>query len=433
MKFNVFGPRLRIGANEKERKSIMKKLFSLLLALIMVVSCIGILASCGNKDKDTNDTGEPPVSGGSDTDSAENVTEMRVAMITDYGDITDQSFNQTTYEGCNEWCEANGVDFKYYKPTGETTEARVAMVDAAINDGFDVIVMPGYAFGGTILEVAEANPDVKFIAIDVAANDILEAALGDEYDKNPDNWDVKEYYHEENVYCAVYHEEYAGYMAGYAAVKEGYKHLGFLGGMEVPAVVRYGYGYVQGINDAAKELGIENEVTVDYVYGGQFYGDADITAYMDTWYKTKGVEVVFACGGGIYSSAAEAAAKVNGKVIGVDNDQSGIINEYGEGMTVTSAMKGLAVSVKDVLTGIRNGHWSDYVGKIDNLGLVSGTDPALNYVQLPMDTWSMTNFTIDDYKALVAKLYDGTITVSAVTSEAPEAAVSVEYAGKIKG
>ncbi|MGN1047001.1 MAG: BMP family ABC transporter substrate-binding protein, partial [Eubacteriales bacterium] len=133
------------------------------------------------------------------------------------------------------------------------------------------------------------------------------------------------------------------------------------------------------------------------------------------------------------SSAAEAAAKVNGKVIGVDNDQSGIINEYGEGMTVTSAMKGLAVSVKDVLTGIRNGHWSDYVGKIDNLGLVSGTDPALNYVQLPMDTWSMTNFTIDDYKALVAKLYDGTITVSAVTSEVPEVAVSVEYAGKIKG
>ena len=126
-------------------------------------------------------------------------------------------------------------------------------------------------------------------------------------------------------------------MAGYAAVKLGYTHLGFLGGMAVPAVVRYGYGFVQGADAAAAETGAA--VTVEYAYGNQFYGDADITAYMDNWYQTLGVEVVFACGGGIYSSAAEAAAKVGGKVIGVDVDQAAIIDGgYGDGMTVTSAM-----------------------------------------------------------------------------------------------
>ncbi len=420
---------------KKTEEKVMKKFLSILLALIMVVSCVSVLASCG-KDKeqgDGKDTDTKQTETGKDTEAPETKVDMRVAMITDYGDITDESFNQATYTGASEWCTANGVDFKYYKPTGETTADRIAMVDSAIDEGYNVIVMPGYAFAETIVECTEANPDIKFVALDVAKGDILSAALGDEYDWNPDNWKVEDYYYEDNVFCAVYQEELAGYMAGYAAVKEGYKHLGFLGGQAVPAVVRYGYGYVQGINDAAKELGIANDVKVEYVYGNQFYGDADITAYMDTWYTTKGVEVVFACGGGIYSSAAEAAAKVGGKVIGVDNDQHVVIDGYGAGMTVTSAMKGLAATVKTVLGDIRNGKWADYAGKIETLGLVSGDDPTLNYVQLPIASWTMTNFTVDDYKDLVKKMYEGTITVSADTSVEPTTEVAVEYAGKIKG
>ena len=146
---------------------------------------------------------------------------------------------------------------------------------------------------------------------------------------------MTDYYNADNVYCCTYQEEISGYMAGYAAVKLGYKHLGFLGGMSVPAVTRFGYGYVQGVDEAAKELGITSDVELEYVCGGQFYGDADITAYMDTWYGSKGVEVVFACGGGIYTSAAEAAAKVDGKVIGVDSDQSVVAPDT----ILTSAMK----------------------------------------------------------------------------------------------
>ena len=356
--------------------------------------------------------------------------DMKIAMVTDSGDITDQSFNQTTYEACKAWSEENGSEFNYYKPESDSDEARNASVDQAVADGANVIVLPGYMFAATIVEQSEMYPDVKFIAPDVSAGDICEKGVGEGYTYNPDDYEVTDYYNADNVYCCTYQEEISGYMAGYAAVKLGYKHLGFLGGMSVPAVTRFGYGYVQGVDEAAKELGITSDVELEYVCGGQFYGDADITAYMDTWYGSKGVEVVFACGGGIYTSAAEAAAKVDGKVIGVDSDQSGII---GEDITVTSAMKGLAPTVKTALDAIKDGNWeSDYAGKIDNLGLVS-ENPEDNYVQLPMDTtqWD-DNFTVDDYKDLVSKLYNGEITVSNDITALPETEIAVNDYGSIK-
>ena len=356
--------------------------------------------------------------------------DMKIAMVTDSGDITDQSFNQTTYEACKAWSEENGSEFNYYKPESDSDEARNASVDLAVADGANVIVLPGYMFAATIVEQSEMYPDVKFIAPDVSAGDICEKGVGEGYTYNPDDYEVTDYYNADNVYCCTYQEEISGYMAGYAAVKLGYKHLGFLGGMSVPAVTRFGYGYVQGVDEAAKELGITSDVELEYVCGGQFYGDADITAYMDTWYGSKGVEVVFACGGGIYTSAAEAAAKVDGKVIGVDSDQSGII---GEDITVTSAMKGLAPTVKTALDAIKDGNWeSDYAGKIDNLGLIS-ENPEDNYVQLPMETtqWD-DNFTVDDYKDLVKKLYNGEIEVSSDITAMPETEITVNDYGSIK-
>ena len=356
--------------------------------------------------------------------------DMKIAMVTDSGDITDQSFNQTTYEACKAWSEENGSELNYYKPESDSDEARNASVDQAVADGANVIVLPGYMFAATIVEQSEMYPDVKFIAPDVSAGDICEKGVGEGYTYNPDDYEVTDYYNADNVYCCTYQEEISGYMAGYAAVKLGYKHLGFLGGMSVPAVTRFGYGYVQGVDEAAKELGITSDVELEYVCGGQFYGDADITAYMDTWYGSKGVEVVFACGGGIYTSAAEAAAKVDGKVIGVDSDQSGII---GEDITVTSAMKGLAPTVKTALDAIKDGNWeSDYAGKIDNLGLVS-ENPEDNYVQLPMETtqWD-DNFTVDDYKDLVKKLYNGEIEVSSDITAMPETEITVNDYGSIK-
>ena len=389
----------------------MKRILALVLALCMVFA----LCACGDGDKDpkTTDNG--------------NETAMKVAMITDYGDITDQSFNQTTYEACKAYCSEKSIDFNYFKPASDSDADRVAMIEKAVADGYNVIVMPGYAFANAIKQTVNTYTDVKFVALDVGAGDLNTF--------NDDGSIKEEFKVPSNLYCAVYQEELCGYMAGYAAVKMGYKSLGFLGGMAVPAVQRYGYGFVQGVDAAAKEMGL-SDVKVNYVYGGQFSGDADITAAMDTWYKG-GTQVVFACGGGIYSSAAEAAQKVGAKVIGVDVDQAGIIDsKYGDKMTVTSAMKGLAPTVKTMLTEIMAGNWDKYAGKVETLGLVSGDDPTQNYVQLPMDTTQWTDsFTQDNYKSLVKDMFDGKITVSNDTSKSAAdyaTVITVDDQGKIK-
>ena len=437
----------------------MKKYLALLLVLVMVLS----LAACATKTEpetttepektttepapaeETKDEEPAPAEETKEEEPTEEPadnTEYAVAMITDYGDITDQSFNQTTYEACKAFCEDNGVEFSYFKPAGDNTADRVAMIEKAVDEGYNVIVMPGYAFGGAIVEAAPEFPDVKFIALDVAKGDLLEAGVakaGESYDYNPDNWDLEKYVDMSNVYCAIYQEELCGYMAGYAAVKLGYKNLGFLGGMAVPAVVRYGYGFVQGVDAAAADLGL-SDVTLNYIYGGQFSGDVDITAVMDTWYAN-GTEVVFACGGGIYTSAVDAAKKANGKVIGVDVDQAGVIANYAgvDGLTVTSAMKGLYPATYDTLNDvIINGNWANYVGQIATLGLVSADDPEANYVQIPMGEgtqWS-DSFTEDDYKAMVADMYNGVITVSNDISKTASdfaTVITVDDQGAIKG
>ena len=398
----------------------MKKFLAMILALVMALS----LVACGDKKDDTKTD---------DNQGDTNETTYKVAMITDYGDITDQSFNQTTYEACKAFADANKIEFSYFKPAGDNTADRVAMIESAVDEGYNVIVMPGYAFGAAIAETAPKFSDVKFIALDVSAGD-----LGEGFEVPA------------NLYCAVYQEELCGYMAGYAAVKLGYKNLGFLGGMAVPAVQRYGYGFVQGVDAAAAELKL-TDVKVNYAYGNQFFGDADITAAMDTWYAG-GTEIVFACGGGIYTSAVDAAKKVEGaKVIGVDVDQAAVIANYaaGEGadaatvegykaLTVTSAMKGLYPATFDTLTDvIVNGNWEKYSGKIDTLGLVSADDPAANYVQIPMEStqWADGKFTQDDYKALVKAMFDGTLTVSNdITKAAKDFAtvITVDDQGNIK-
>lgn len=389
-----------------------------IMAVLLAAAMTGSFAGCGStQNKNAADASEE---------------KMKVAMLTDSGDITDQSFNQMTYEACKAWGKENDIEFNYYKPQSDSDEARTASVDQAVADGANVIVLSGYVFAPTVIDESDLYPEVKFLALDVSAGDICEKGIGEGYDYNPDHYNVTDYYNEDNVYCCTYQEELSGFMAGYAAVMLGYRHLGFLGGMSVPAVNRYGYGYVQGADAAAKELGITDEVQVEYVCGGQFYGDADITAYMDTWYGSKGVEVVFACGGGIYTSAAEAAVKTGGKVIGVDSDQSATIDDYKEGLTVTSAMKGLQVTIDNVLDAILDNEWDKYVGKIENLGMES-PDPAENYVQLPEETtqWDGT-FTKEDYQKLVQRMYNGEYEVSSDSTTFPETEITATDYGSIK-
>ncbi len=287
------------------------------------------------------------------------------------------------------------------------------MMERAIDSGFNVLVLPGFAQAGAIAELQHEYPEVCFVGNDLSAEDLGEGGAGP------------------NVCCAVYREEYSGFMAGYAAVRLGYTHLGFLGGMAVPGVVRYGYGFLQGADAAAAETGAE--VTVEYVYGNQFYGDADITAAMDTWYQNLGVECVFACGGGIYTSVAEAAARVPGaKIIGVDVDQAPIIDgAYGEGLTLTSAMKGLHAAVKTTLGDILAGDFARHSGKTEALGLVSEI-PEENYVQLAPSTQWGEGFTREDYAELVGRLARGELPVSGSTEAPPATGITVHFQGSIK-
>ena len=394
-----------------------KKALSLVLASAMVASLVG----CGSSaETETPSAAETTTTEAAATEAAATEaattdnSDKKIAMITDSGDITDESFNQITWETCVAYGEANGIETQYYKPAEDTDEERINAVDLAVAEGATVVVMPGYLFGPAIAEEQDLYPDVTFIAVDVTEGDIVNlagesVALGS------------------NVYICSFQEEQAGYLAGYAAVKDGYTSLGFLGGIAVPAVIRYGFGYIQGINAAAEEMGVD--VDVKYYYGGQFYGDDAITARMEGWYAD-GTQVVFACGGGIWTSAldaaetsaVDAAAQYDGKVIGVDVDQFPKIGDA----CITSAMKGLGSAVEAALDAYTSGNWSSIGGKSEQLGLTQG-----DYLGLPTAdaSWGFKTFTKDEYETVLNGIKDGSITVSNDTENQPEVGshVTVTY------
>ncbi len=375
----------------------MKKIIALLLAAMMVT---GLFAGCGK----SNDSGETTTAktDATETKSSESTGETtgetsempvdaavvkKVALVTDVGTIDDESFNQACWQGTKAWCEAHNIEYTYYQPSEDSTDARVMSVGQAINEGANVIVMPGYLFGETILTVQKEYPDVYFIAVDVGSGDLT---MDFQTFEEP----------AANVACMTFSEEQAGYLAGYAAVKDGYNKLGFLGGMAVPAVIRYGYGFIQGADAAAKET--NTKIEINYTYGGDFKGTPEITAKMEGWYQA-GTQIVFACGGGIYTSALEAAGKNNGKVIGVDVDQAHLSDLF-----VTSAMKGLQNVTETVLDELNNGKWANYGGKVSNFGLKEG-----EYVGLPTTetSWKFTNFTTEQYEAVKEAIKSGATTV----------------------
>lgn len=322
--------------------------------------------------------------------------EVKIGLVTDVGTIDDESFNQAAWNGVEEYAEANDISYAYYQPAADSDEERLASIRQAVNRGAEIIICPGYMFAEVITESQTTYPDVKFVFLDGTPNNI-----------------------QSNVHSILYKEEQAGFLAGYAIVKDGYRELGFLGGSAVPAVQRYGYGFVQGAEYAAKELDVD--VNLKYTYGGQFYGDPNITANMEGWYSA-GTEVVFACGGGIYTSAVEAAKKYNGKVIGVDTDQAYIDPD----IIITSAMKKLKESVIDTLTSYFEGNWDDIGGKVATLGLSTEN----NFVGLPTneESWRFNTFTVAEYNTVVNKIIDGTIAISDDTTERPTVTrITVDY------
>ena len=323
----------------------MKKLVALMLALTLALSVGGVLAS----------------------------ETFEIAMVTDIGTIDDKSFNQGTWEGIEEYAEANDKTYHYFQPTAQSTEIYLDMIEQAVNAGAKIIVTPGFLFEEPIFIAQDMYPDVSFVLLDGV----------------PHNADYSEFRTEKNAVGILYAEEQSGFLAGYAAVKEGYTKFGFMGGMAVPAVIRFGYGYVQGIEHAAKELGLK-DLQINYHYTGGFAATPEAQSLAASWYAD-GVEVIFACGGAVGNSVMAAAEAAGGKVIGVDVDQSP------ESETViTSATKGLAPSVVQTLTKF-------YAGEFPG-GETLVLDASNDGVSLPMETSKFETFTQEDYDAIFAKL-----------------------------
>ena len=334
----------------------LKKLLTIVLAVVVFASCFAIFASCQKT--------------------------YEIAVVTDVGQLMDGGFNQGTYEGAKAYAEANGISYKYYQPangSNATDADRIAAMNLAITNGAKVIVAPGFLQAAAMTEVATANPDVKFIFVDGWALGLA------------------------NVTAVVYKEEESGFMAGYAAVMEGYTKLGATlgGGGTNPACNRFGAGYVLGAQAAAAEKDVNVEVKVSFQYGSGFSASPELQTQISGWYAA-GTEVVFACGGSMFESVKAAAEETtNGKIIGVDVDQSSLSNRV-----ITSAVKGLSVSVQKILGQIYNNEWAQLSDKASNLG---ATDNATG---LPTASWSMTNFTVDAYNTLFNKIKAGTITIN---------------------
>ncbi len=377
-----------------------------LISLVLVASMVFSLVACGQTAADTaapaadaaaetEEAAAPEAEAAADTaDAASSGSTTDIAFVTDVGNIDDQSFNQYTWAGVQQFCDDNGLKANYYKPSEDSDAARVEQMDNAVKDGAKVIVMAGYLFAAALAEVQDKYPDVSFLALDVSTGDL----------ENPSK----------NTALITYKEEQAGYLAGYAAVTDGYKELGFLGGMAVPAVIRYGYGFVQGAEQAAKDTGA-TDVNIKYWYSGSFVATDDIKAKMDSWYS-EGTEVVFACGGSICNSCLAAAQANNGKMIGVDVDQSNL-----DPCVITSAMKALSNSVIVTLTDAQANNWkfSDaYAGKETTLGA------AEDCVGLPMESSTFTAFSQEQYDKLFGSLVDGSLVVDNSFDTAATPAVS---------
>ena len=375
----------------------MKKILAMLLALVMVAALFAGCQSTGTNNGTEGNNGQT----GAITDPDKIPDEMtssdgkyQVAFITDVGQLKDKSFNQGTYDGVKLYAANNGKSYKYYQPAGgdqATDDDRIAAMKLACDNGAEIVVAAGFMQETALKAAAEANPNVNFVFID----------------GYPIGFD--------NVAGIAFMEQQSGYLAGYAAVMEGYTKLGFCGGGggTNPACQRFGYGFVQGAEAAAAAKGVKVEVNYSWMYGSSFSASPELQTMATGWYKN-GTEAIFACGGSMFASVVAAADAEEGKVVGVDVDQS-----FESNTVITSAMKGLADATVWAITKHYEGKFADIGGKSTSLGA------ADNAVGLPTATWSLKNWSVADYEALYAKIVAGEVAISDALVEYPESTANV--------
>lgn len=379
-----------------------KKLLSVLLCTAMVSA---LLAGCGNKAQEQAPA-ETPVTEGTEapeeeaeqenpTQSEASADGYELALVTDLGTIDDKSFNQGAWEGLKKYADENSISYKYYQPQEGTTDSYLETIGLAIEGGAKLVVCPGFLFEEPIYLAQDQYPDTTFILLD----------------GEPHSGDYSDAKTNENVMPILFQEDEAGFLAGYAAVKDGYTKLGFMGGMAVPAVIRYGYGFVQGAEAAAKELEIDG-IEVMYTYTGAFEATPEAQAMAASWYQN-GTEVIFGCGGAVGNSVMAAAEEKGAKFIGVDVDQSAESDTV-----ITSAMKQLSVSVYE---GIKAFYEGSFPG-----GKTTVFTAANDGVALPMETSKFETFTQADYDTIFGKLVSGDIKIHNATEDSTTADITLE-------
>ena len=398
----------------------MKKFLAILLTLAMAFSLVACGGNGGNNagnnagnstsGNTANDTGDAAdntandATDAGDAGSAETVTsaddipdsmtsedgKYQVAFVTDVGQLKDKSFNQGTFDGVKLYAANNGLSYKYYQPANgseATDDDRYDAMKAAVDGGAEVVVCAGYLQEAALKRAAIDYPDTSFVFIDG-------------YPLSDDDGNILT-----NVAGIAFQEEQAGYFAGYAVVMDGFTKLGFCGGGggDNPACCRFGYGYVQGANAAAAELGVDVEVNYSWQYGANFSASPELQTMASGWYQN-GTEIIFSCGGAMFQSISAAASANDGYVVGVDVDQSAESDAV-----ITSAMKGLASAVQWAVGHVYDGTFAEIGGVATSLGV---TDDA---VGLPTadESWRFETFTLDQYDELYQKVLDGTLVVDA--------------------
>ena len=335
----------------------MKKVSLILLAVIVLLS-----AACTRQH------------------SAKNVDTFELALVTDFGTIDDKSFNQGSWEGLLMYAKEKNITHRYYQPKEKSNDSYLTAIDLAVRGGAKIVVTPGYLFEVPVFIAQDRYPNVHFILLDGV----------------PHSEDYSTFKTAKNTVGVLYAEDQAGFLAGYAAVKDGNRRLGFMGGMAVPAVVRFGCGFIQGAEYAAAELGLgAGAITVNYHYTGGFSATPEVQTMSASWYNS-GIDIIFGCGGAVGNSVMAAAEQTGKKVIGVDVDQSGESSSV-----ITSAMKGLTPSVYSCISDY-------YSGKFPG-GETLVFEASNDGVGLPMKTSVFKTFKQSDYDSIFAKLANGSI------------------------
>jgi len=364
----------------------MKKRIIMLAILTMAFT---VLAACGSKNNGGGSASSPAAESNSSAPAASPAVDLKVGMVTDSGTIDDKSFNQGTWEGVLKAEAELGVKTKYLKPAGTTEADYTKEIGNLYDAGFKFILAPGFKFETAIFKAQDKYKDAKFVIID----------------GGPHNGDFN-YVVKENTVSVYFAEHESGFLAGVATaleLKEG--EAGFIGGMEIPAVQKFNWGFQQGLAYANENLGTKLSLKAEnVVYQGSFDNVAAGSQLAAQMYD-RGVKVIFAAAGGVGVGAInEAKNRSDVWIVGVDVDQYKDGEKDGKSVVLTSAMKYIDTVAFDMIKAETEGTFPG--------GQTLTFDAKNDGIGLPKENPNLSAETVSKVGEIYEKLKSGEIKVA---------------------